>query len=132
MTTFVVSGDIVFLHVVIYHNTLHWRQFVYNNYSCILNIKNKSWVTEQHSNSCIHICDLLSWFGYKWFIFRYLECNSCYTIYYIDFTPLFKVIRHLKRVWYLFFIVRGLNNIFDCDHVSNMTSHWNKRLHFTG
>jgi hypothetical protein len=44
--------------------------------------------------------------------FRYWECKWSYTFYYIDFTPLFAIIKRLK--WNVFHC-RLLNDIFDCD-----------------
>ena len=59
--------------------------------------------------------------------FWYSECKS-FTIYYIDFTFSFSVIRRLKNE--LVFNWRRLDDMFDCD-VGTPTSRWIMHFYFT-
>ena len=52
--------------------------------------------------------------------FRYLECKSSYTIYYIDFTLQFAVNKMFKKE--LVFHCRTLNDIFDSDDNGSVKS----------
>jgi hypothetical protein len=44
----------------------------------------------------------------------YSECKGSYSVYYIDLTLLFVLIRHFKRE----FLLAMFNDMFDCDEVS--------------
>ena len=60
--------------------------------------------------------------------FQYSECKGSYTIYYINFTLLFVVIRCLKKELVINFLI--LNDIFDCDFIGTLTSLSNKTFLF--
>jgi len=53
--------------------------------------------------------------------FRYSESKSSYTVYYIDCTLLFVLIRCFKKEHV--FHCWTLNDSFDCDDVGTVTSH---------
>ena len=55
------------------------------------NIENKSQVTEQCINS--QMSELSSLLSYEWFDFDIQNARVSYTVYYIDFTLLFALLR---------------------------------------
>ena len=67
-------SDKHFSNDIVYHQEVSrdYLQYLQYNYSCILNMENKSYVTKQTSNLQMHnkhISKLLLLFGFKRFIF---------------------------------------------------------------
>ena len=67
--------------------------------------------------------ELPSLFGYDWFIFDIWNAN-----YYVEFTLLFVVIRHLKKEHV--FHCQMLSDIFDSDDVGTVVLLWNIGFYF--
>lgn len=110
------------------------------HYSCISNVKNKSRVTEQCSNSWMWMCDS-SWMNHrlclvtKIFIFSMQE-QRCFASYYIDCAPLFGKIRRLKMN--LFIIAESSLIFFNVmavpwpnGEIKKKFTDWNSGFYFT-